>query len=101
MLSTQRACAGVSGARGSNGPGRGDAGTGSGVGFGRGGIEATGRDVVVGWEPCVQDAATAAVNTMVAVGTARITEGIVRMIGKLHAARQSIEDLRAFIAVVR
>jgi hypothetical protein len=41
VLSTHRACAGVSGARGVNGPGCGDGGVGSGVGFGRGGTDAT------------------------------------------------------------
>ena len=45
MLSTHRACAGVSGARGVNGPGCGDGGVGSGVGFGRGGTDATLVDV--------------------------------------------------------
>ena len=41
MLSTHRACAVVSGARGVKGPGCGDGGVGSGVGFGRGGTDAT------------------------------------------------------------
>ena len=45
MLSIQRACAGVSGTRGSNGAARGDGGVGSGVGLGRGGIDATTPDV--------------------------------------------------------
>lgn len=101
MLSTHRAWAGVIGARGSNGPGRGDDGAGSGVGFGLGGIVATGREPTVGCELCVQDAANAAVNTKVAAGTARVAEAIGRMIGKLHAAREPIEDLCSLVLVVR
>ena len=48
VLSIHFAWAGVSGARGSNGPGSGDGGAGSGVGAGRGGMDATTVDVVVG-----------------------------------------------------
>jgi hypothetical protein len=61
----------------------------------------TGREVVVGVEPCVQDAASAAVNTKIAAGTARVAETMGRMTRKLHAARESIEDLCSLVRIVR
>ena len=71
------------------------------MGFGRGGIVATGREAVVGCELCVHDTANAAVNTKAATGTARVAESIGRMIGKLHTARESIEDVGSLVRVVR
>ena len=44
VLSIHFACAGVRATRGVNGPGCGDLGVGSGVGFGRGGMVATAPD---------------------------------------------------------
>ena len=64
VLSIHFLCAAVSATRGSNGPGCGDRGAGSGVGDGRGGIDATVAGVVVGPGPGAQDTAPATDVTM-------------------------------------
>jgi hypothetical protein len=77
VLSIHFAWAGVRGARGVNGPGCGDGGVGSGVGFGRGGMVATALGVVAdgaGWR-----AGLPAHETRPAVGERRAIAAIARV----------------------